>query len=79
MLAGTASVLYTFYPPLKASPSFYLGTALLIVGSWIGYIRWIPEYNRLAEGESGQKNAAGRGRDPGHIYHLVCLHAACRV
>src|SRR5438067_4173145 len=30
MLSGKASVLYTFYPPLKAHPFFYLGAALLI-------------------------------------------------
>src|SRR5436305_7048625 len=31
MLSGKASVLYTFYPPLKGHPFFYLGAALLIV------------------------------------------------
>jgi cytochrome c oxidase subunit 1 len=34
ILAGKASVLYTFYPPLQAHPAFYIGAALLIVGSW---------------------------------------------
>jgi len=34
ILSGKASVLYTFYPPLKAHPAFYIGAALLIVGSW---------------------------------------------
>ncbi len=34
ILAGNASVLYTFYAPLKASPWFYVGAALLIVGTW---------------------------------------------
>lgn len=32
---GEASVLYTFYPPLVASPFFYLGIVLLVAGSWI--------------------------------------------
>jgi cytochrome c oxidase subunit 1 len=31
---GKASVLYTFYPPLKAHPLFYIGAALLVIGSW---------------------------------------------
>ena len=44
MLAGKASVLYTFYPPLKAHPLFYLGTALLIVGSWIPLFNWAKMY-----------------------------------
>jgi cytochrome c oxidase subunit 1 len=34
ILAGKASVLYTFYPPLKAHPLFYIGLALVVVGSW---------------------------------------------
>jgi cytochrome c oxidase subunit I len=35
ILSGNATVLYTFYAPLKASPWFYLGATLLIVGTWI--------------------------------------------
>jgi cytochrome c oxidase subunit 1 len=44
MLAGKASVLYTFYPPLKGHPLFYLGTALLILGSWIPLFDWARLY-----------------------------------
>jgi len=44
MLAGKASVLYTFYPPLKAHPLFYLGAALLIVGSWVPLFSWANMY-----------------------------------
>src|SRR5215211_1585357 len=32
---GQASVLFTFYPPLTASPWFYIGLVLVVVGSWI--------------------------------------------
>jgi len=35
ILRGQASVLYTFYPPLKAHPLFYVGATLLVVASWI--------------------------------------------
>ena len=35
VVAGQASVLYTFYPPLLASPWYYLGALLLIGGSMI--------------------------------------------
>ena len=35
ILAGDASVLYTFYPPLTASPFFYIGLVLVVAGSWI--------------------------------------------
>jgi len=44
MLSGQASVLYTFYPPLKAHPFFYLGAALLVVGSWVAFLGWIKMY-----------------------------------
>ncbi|MDF9411445.1 b(o/a)3-type cytochrome-c oxidase subunit 1 [Brevibacillus laterosporus] len=47
ILSNEASVLYTFYAPMKASPLFYIGSALLVVGSWMGgysiftnYIHW---------------------------------------
>jgi cytochrome c oxidase subunit 1 len=35
MAAGWASVLYTFYPPMIASPLYYIGIVLVVVGSWI--------------------------------------------
>jgi cytochrome c oxidase subunit 1 len=31
----SSDVLFTFYAPLKAHPAFYLGAALIIVGSWV--------------------------------------------
>ncbi|HEY7501456.1 MAG TPA: cbb3-type cytochrome c oxidase subunit I [Vicinamibacterales bacterium] len=34
ILAFKATVLYTFYPPLKAHPTFYIGLTLVVVGSW---------------------------------------------
>lgn len=41
LLTGDASVMYTFYPPLKASPLFYIGAALLVVGSWVWCIEMV--------------------------------------
>ena len=35
ILLNKATVLYTFYAPLQASPWFYIGLTLLVVGSWI--------------------------------------------
>ena len=35
ILSGRASVLYTFYPPLTASPYFYIGLVLVVAGSWV--------------------------------------------
>ncbi|MGM9967178.1 b(o/a)3-type cytochrome-c oxidase subunit 1 [Rummeliibacillus sp. POC4] len=44
ILLNEASVLYTFYAPLKAHWIFYLGLALLIIGSWVDLmghcLRW---------------------------------------
>lgn len=41
ILYGQASVLYTFYAPLRAHPAFYIGLALVIIGSWIaGFVNW---------------------------------------
>lgn len=44
MLSGKASVLYTFYAPLQAHPTFYLGLTLAVVGSWFAFFGWIPLY-----------------------------------
>ena len=41
LLTGNASVLYTFYPPLKAHPAFYIGATLLVVGSWLWCLEMI--------------------------------------
>ncbi|MBO8163956.1 MAG: cbb3-type cytochrome c oxidase subunit I [Brevibacillus sp.] len=50
ILNNNASVLYTFYAPLAASPWFYVALALLIIGSWFSawtvfhnYWRWRKE------------------------------------
>src|SRR6476660_5561651 len=42
ILSGKATVLYTFYPPLRAHPVFYIGLTLTVVGSWIAFFNWIP-------------------------------------
>jgi cytochrome c oxidase subunit I len=35
IVGGTATVLFTFYPPLTASPYFYIGLVLVVAGSWL--------------------------------------------
>jgi cytochrome c oxidase subunit 1 len=39
-----ANVLFTFYAPMQASPIFYLGAALLIVGSWLAGADWFRTF-----------------------------------
>lgn len=55
MLLGKASVLYTFYPPLRASPLFYIGAALLVVGSWLPFYQWIASYLEWRAAHPGAK------------------------
>ncbi len=35
IVMGNASVMYTFYPPMKASPWFYIGLFIVVAGIWI--------------------------------------------
>ncbi|MFD1705190.1 b(o/a)3-type cytochrome-c oxidase subunit 1 [Siminovitchia sediminis] len=44
IISGEASVLYTFYAPLKASGWFYVGLALLIVGTWFTSFALLGHY-----------------------------------
>lgn len=44
MLIGKANVLYTFYPPLKAHPLFYIGATLIVVGTWASFLSYIIVY-----------------------------------
>lgn len=55
ILSGKASVLYTFYPPLKGHPLFYIGTTLLVIGSWVAFFTWIPLYLSWKKENPGQK------------------------
>jgi cytochrome c oxidase subunit 1 len=42
----SAAVLYTFYPPLQAHPLFYIGAALLVVGSWLAAADWFWSFRK---------------------------------
>jgi cytochrome c oxidase subunit 1 len=44
ILWGKATVLYTFYPPLQAHPAFYIGLALVVVGSWLWGVTMLLTY-----------------------------------
>ncbi len=55
MIAGTSQALYTFYAPLKDSPLFYIGTALLIVGSWVAFFGWIKTWADWKKENPGQR------------------------
>jgi cytochrome c oxidase subunit I len=55
ILIGEATVLYTFYPPLKAHPLFYIGLTLLVVGSWLASYNWVPMYLEWRKENKGEK------------------------
>ncbi|HJX98856.1 MAG TPA: cbb3-type cytochrome c oxidase subunit I [Chthoniobacterales bacterium] len=55
ILSGTSSVLYTFYPPLRAHPAFYIGLTLVVVGSWIAFFNWLPVYFSWKREHPGEK------------------------
>lgn len=55
ILLGEATVLYTFYPPLKAHPLFYVGLTLLVVGSWLASYNWVPMYLQWRKENVGKK------------------------
>lgn len=59
MLAGKASVLYTFYPPLQAHPAFYIGATMLVVGSWVAFFSWVPVYLKWRKENPGVKTPLG--------------------
>jgi cytochrome c oxidase subunit I len=55
ILRRQSTVLYTFYPPMRAHPLFYIGATLLVVASWIwggvmvaSYRSWRREHPALA-------------------------------
>ncbi|WP_313890938.1 b(o/a)3-type cytochrome-c oxidase subunit 1 [Psychrobacillus sp.] len=54
VLLNEASVLYTFYAPLQAHWIFYVGLALVVVGSWIGGAGQIGKYIEWRKANPGQ-------------------------
>ena len=55
ILMNLATVLYTFYPPMKASVWFYLGLVLVVVGSWIAGLGYYLTYWRWRKDNPGEK------------------------
>ena len=55
ILSGKATVLYTFYPPLRAHPAFYVGLVLVVVGSWLAFFNWLPPYFAWKREHPGEK------------------------
>lgn len=54
ILMNDASVLYTFYAPMKASVYYYLGLTLVVVGSWVAGVAVFMEYSRWKKQHPGE-------------------------
>ncbi|MCW2949378.1 MAG: heme/copper-type cytochrome/quinol oxidase, subunit 1, partial [Thermoleophilia bacterium] len=72
LLLGKASVLYTFYAPMQASPVFYIGLALFVVGSWIGGAAIFTQY-------AGWRRAYGARTSPLFSFMAVATMLVLQV
>ncbi|KIL36107.1 cytochrome C [Cohnella kolymensis] len=54
ILLGKATVLYTFYAPMKASPWFYIALALVVIGSWLSGFGIFHQYSRWRAENQGK-------------------------
>lgn len=54
ILLNKATVLYTFYAPLKASPYFYIALVLLVVGSWLSGYGVFAQYRSWRKSNRGK-------------------------
>jgi cytochrome c oxidase subunit I len=54
ILQGDATVLYTFYAPLKASPWFYVGATLLVLGTWVVAFEIFENVNHFRKTNPGK-------------------------
>ena len=54
VITGNASVLFTFYPPLTATPWFYIGLVLVVVASWIWCLLMIVAMRQWKAANPGQ-------------------------
>lgn len=54
VLLNEATVLFTFYAPLKAHALFYIGLTLVIVGSWLSSAALIMKYAEWRRANPGQ-------------------------
>src|SRR5690625_2738600 len=56
ILLNEATVLFTFYVPLKAHVLFYIGLALVIVGTWFNAWLMFMRHARFRKGNPGEKS-----------------------
>lgn len=55
LLGNHASVLYTSYAPLQAHPAYYIGLALVVVGTWLLLLNMLKTYFAWRRENPGQR------------------------
>ncbi len=55
ILLNQATVLYTFYAPMRANPAFYLGLALVVIGTWLTLVNYVLTYRRWRAEHPGER------------------------
>jgi cytochrome c oxidase subunit 1 len=68
ILANRASVLFTMYPPLEASPVYYLGATLLVLSTWAAGANVFVLYRRWRRAHAGEET-------PLQAYMVVATYA----
>ncbi|AYC28550.1 b(o/a)3-type cytochrome-c oxidase subunit 1 [Paenisporosarcina cavernae] len=81
IVSGKASVLYTFYAPLMASPWYYVGLALFVVGSWIMGFALVGHYWRWRKEHPGELSPlfAFMGVSTIVLWVIACLGVVATV
>src|SRR5699024_2044673 len=54
VILGNSSVMYTFYPPMQASPWFYVGLVFLVIGIWIAAFGGFYQISRWRKQNRGK-------------------------
>ncbi|CAM3454152.1 cbb3-type cytochrome c oxidase subunit I [Hydrogenibacillus schlegelii] len=54
ILSNRATVLYTFYPPMHAHPTFYFGILFVLFGSWLPGVSLFSAYRRWKNAHPGE-------------------------
>lgn len=55
LLLNQATVLFTFYPPLKASSLYYIGLTLVVAGTWLLLVNMVLTRNAWLKANPGKK------------------------
>ncbi|MCU0492109.1 MAG: b(o/a)3-type cytochrome-c oxidase subunit 1 [Chloroflexaceae bacterium] len=55
LLMNNATVLFTFYPPMKADAIYYIGLTLVVVGSWLLEVNLVLTYRQWKAANPGAR------------------------